>query len=112
MVITNAARKRLLRNALLMLRAGRSVVIVAHPSEEAVSIARTLCHLAKQNAIACRNIRGTTEDAPAVRARAFGQTAKIDRAMPLELRPVVMIDQSAVFERGCVRPMAVRTVFF
>lgn len=109
-MILSPARRRLVLAALRALKDGRHVVIVAHPQEEAVIVARHICQLAKQNAIPIRNLRGTSDDAPSVRTRAFGQTAKIDRAVPVKRRAIILIDLSAVWERGCVRESAIRSV--
>lgn len=105
------SRRRLILSALKALKDGRSVVVIAFPQEEAVIVARQICQLAKRNSIPIRNVPGTGDQAPAVRTRAFGQTASIDRKLPVWARPVVLIDLSACFERGNVREVAVRSVF-
>jgi hypothetical protein len=109
-VILSPSRRRLILAALRALKSGRDVILVAHPQEQAVLIARHLCQVATKNGILIRNLRGADPSLPVIRTRAFGQTAHIDRAVPVEKRALVLIDLSAVWERGCVREVSVRSV--
>jgi len=103
-------RSRLTSSALAFLRDGRDVVIVAHPASEAAALRQHVISEAIKAAIRTWNESGD-EESPIVRCRPFGCGAvEVDRTMPEPMRPVIIYDLSACFERGGARESAVRSV--
>ena len=99
------ATQRLIRRAVKDLRDGRDVLIVAFPHDRSVSIARTICRVARENSVLCANLPECNGSGPRVRVREYN--ARIPFPTPAA---VVHIDVSAVFERQNYRPCAVRRV--
>jgi len=100
-------------NAVNALRDGLDVVIVAHPASRAFDMADTVVAEAAARSIPCtlseqRNGPERYEPIPLVMIRPFGWV--VEDMWPFRPRPVVLIDQSAVFERTNCAPPRVRTV--
>lgn len=97
--------KRLIRNALSDLKHGFDITIVAYPHDISVSIARTICRLARERSVTCSNLPECKGMGPRVKVREYN--ASIPFPTP---KSKVHIDCSAVFERGMIRPSCFRTV--
>ncbi len=100
--------------AIRSLRNGRDVLVIAHPADRAFEIADAVLETAQSAAIPCvlSERRDGAEryetDVPLILVRPFGWPAEFTPSF--RARPVVLVDQSAVFERCNYRPCAFRTV--
>lgn len=104
-------RARLVSEALTLLSAGRDIVLIAFPADEAARLRAAIVTEAGWHGLRLWNNTDGEDEPPIVRYRPFGCVAvEIDRCLPLEMQPVVLYDLSVSFERGSVREMAVRSV--
>lgn len=104
---------RFLVDAIRHIRDGRDVVIVAFPTGYAFALAEMIEDVANSEGYPCvlserRDGPERKGDVPLVIPRPFGW--KAESTPSCRARPVVMIDQSAVFERTNFAPPKYRCV--
>ena len=104
---------RLILEAMTWLSHGKDVVIVAHPAAEAFRIAEEIESRAAAFGIPCAvsddmKDKVRLSDAPIIMIRPFGWVPSEYAAW--RLKPKVLVDHSAVHEKGAVRERSVREV--
>lgn len=105
----------LIVQAVNCLTKGRDIVVVAHPAELAFDLVEVILRnaslLSIANCVLSEDRRGPERNDPDVRLvipRPFGWPA--ERTPSFRAPPVVLVDQSAVFERTSCVPPPYRTV--